>query len=511
MRTGMLIVALALVLAGAPARAATELGRWLPSDPVSWMNFGAAVALDGDLAAVGAPDTAVAGLNYAGVVYLYRRQADGSWLEETKLVRPAPEIHDDFGTSVAVSGDRVAVGAPDFPFSAFTGTGAVYVYRRQPDGSWLEEAELHGSTAGVDSGFGQAVVMEGNRLAAGANPATGGTAYVFEYGGGQWAETDHLQAPGGGFQWDGFGSALALQGDTLLVGARNLPVDAAIGAGKAFVFVAGALGWVLDAELVAPAPGDGDRFGAAVAMDAGTALVGAPDDKVDGILDAGAAYVYANGPAGWIYQDRLLAPVAAYGENFGAAVGIQGTVAAVGAPGAGLAGPASGAVYVFRFDQGWFGEAPFVPADGGAQALFGRTLAMQGDLALVGAWDDLVPGLVGVGSASLFRLDPAFTLIVNPVPPIAGESADLELRQGSPQALAWVLYSTSGTGPTYVPALGVTVDLSDPRIAAGPLVTDAGGTGSATVGIPAAASGVRVWIEAAQSGRVSNLVTARIQ
>lgn len=506
----VLLVAAGLLLS-VSASAATDLDRWLPSDPVSWMNFGADVAMDGDLAAVGAPHTAIDGLNYAGAVYLYRRQADGSWIEEAKLVRPIPEIHDNFGSSVAVSGDRVAVGAPDLPYSSFTGPGAVYVYRHLPDGSWIEEAELHGSNATVDSAFGREVVLDGGRLVVGANLASGGAAFAFEYSAGQWLEKERLQAPAGGFQWDGFGVALALQGDTLVVGASRLSTDLIPDAGKAFVYHLGAQGWSLDAELTAPAPGDGDRFGAAVAVDGMTLLVGAPDDKVDGTWEAGTVYVYKHTPGGWAYQDRLLAPVPVFGENFGSAVGVQGSVAAVGAPGSNLAGTASGAVYVFRFDEGWFGEAPFVPVGGKAQGLFGRSLAMQADLALFGAWDDVIPGLYGVGSVSLFRLDPVFTLSLDPLPPVAGSTADLQLRQGDPDTHAWVLYSTSGTGPTLIPALGVTVDLGNPKIAAGPVKTDATGSASAAANIPASAGGAKVWLQAVQPGRVSNLISTAVR
>ena len=107
-----LALAAALV---APAAAQTQIQKLLPGDPANWMNFGNAAALDGDVAVVGASTKSIGGLNYAGGVYVFRRQPGGAWLEEASLERPQPEIHDNFGTSVAVQGDLLVAGAPDFP------------------------------------------------------------------------------------------------------------------------------------------------------------------------------------------------------------------------------------------------------------------------------------------------------------------------------------------------------------------------------------------------------------
>lgn len=491
-----MILAAALV---APAAAQTQIQKLLPGDPANWMNFGNAVALDGDVAVVGASTKSIGGLNYAGGVYVFRRQAGGAWLEEASLERPQPEIHDNFGTSVAVQGDLLVAGAPDFPYSSFTGIGAAYVYRRI-GGVWQQEAELHGSTAHVDAGFGTAVALDGDRIMVRANLNSGGCVYVFERQGPAWVETAKFQAPAGGFQYDGFGAALALQGELVLVGASRLTVNGHFNAGKSFLYrhVAGV--WSLEAELTAPVPDDDEYFGRAVALDGELAVVGLPPDH--------SACLFRHQAGAWPFEIRFKNQP--QGGDFGAAVAVAGDLVLITAPGSDLFGAGAGAVHPFRYAGGsWQTDPPFAADDAAAGDGFGRSLALDGSRLLAGSWHD-EPAYLGLGSAYLMDATPGLVLALNPTPPESGQDLDLEVRYGTPQAATWVAFSVRGAGATYVARLDVVLGLRNPSPLVGPAPTNAQGAASWTIAVPLAAAGRAAWFQAVQYRNASNLVAVTV-
>ena len=153
-------------------------------------------------------------------------------------------------------------------------------------------------------------------------------------------------ADGAAVDW--FGYAVAVYGDTALVGAPRHEVSGVATAGAAYVFVRSAGAWIAEAKLTATGAAAGDNFGNSVALSGDVALVGAPGRDTAGAADVGAAYVFVRSAGSWIMQAMLGADDAAAGDDFGLSVALSGDTALVGAPYHPTSGAVdSGAAYVF--------------------------------------------------------------------------------------------------------------------------------------------------------------------
>lgn len=154
------------------------------SDAASSDWFGFAVAIDGTRLVISSPvanDQGVA----SGKVYVFERQADGSWDEVALLLASDGETNDNFGWSVDLDGDRIVVGAHDSDGPAGESTGTLYVFDRQPDGTWLEVATCTATDAAQGDQLGVAVAFSGDTVVGGApkdddGGVSSGAAYVFE-------------------------------------------------------------------------------------------------------------------------------------------------------------------------------------------------------------------------------------------------------------------------------------------------------------------------------------------
>jgi hypothetical protein len=238
--------------------------------------FGSGLALEGTTLVVGAH-----GDNKA---YIYE-YAEGDWVSVGTLAPPAPSsptLSDLFGWAVAISGNRISVGAP----GRYAGQGAVFVFERSA-GGWAQatRTEITGSQTVADDNFGYSVALEGDRLVVGApsrDLGNNGAVYVFTRDTSQfgWGQPAKLQGSPS-TAYDSFGYSVALRGSYILVGSPG--VSGGAGAAAAFSF--------LDSWGAAQPLGreGGWGFGTSVALGAGFAVVGAPL-TFDYI---GAAYVYS--------------------------------------------------------------------------------------------------------------------------------------------------------------------------------------------------------------------------
>ncbi len=183
-----------------------------------------------------------------------------------------------------------------------------------------------------------------------------------------------------------FGEAVALSGDTALVGAPLHDVGTNVKQGAVYVFVRSAGIWIQQAVLTVSSGSAGDRFGWAVALDGDTALVGAPGREVDGNADEGVAYVFTRSGTNWRRAAVLTAQDGAAADAFGTSVALSGDAAIVGSHGHDVGAVADqGAAYVYvRTFEGWLPEAELTAADGIAGDGFGYSVALSGDTALVG-------------------------------------------------------------------------------------------------------------------------------
>ena len=309
---------------------------------------------------------------------------------------PFPRI--GFGSAVAVGEREIFLGRPGELTAAFeapTEPSAVHVYVADERGGWAEATRIAPADGVVGDGFGLAISVDGDVLVVGApgRHDGAGAAYVFERRGAHWGQEATL-VPAGGAPGDAMGATVAVAGDVILVGAPGRRD----GRGAVFVFerIAAAGRWVSRAPLTASDLHAGDRFGASIALADGRALIGAPGPAISPgppfvpgpAPRAGSGRVFTRSAQGaWVEEARL-----AVGDSaaaFGSAVALSAEdTAFVGAPGA--AG-STGRVHVFvRHDGTWAERATVVPPSPMPRAMYGYALARAGDDLLVGA-----PGGVG--------------------------------------------------------------------------------------------------------------------
>lgn len=371
------------------------------SNPGASDQFGVAVALAGNTLAVGAPgeDSAATGVNGnqddnsaidSGATYVFVRDPAGTWTQQAYIKASNTDSNDGFGSSLALFGDTLAVGAPR-ESSAATGvngdahnndayfSGAVYLFVRDVAGNWSQQAYVKASNTqpgdprtGTGDNFGSAIALSGATLAVGAwaedSAATGidgsqdnndaedsGAVYLFERdGAGNWAQQAYIKASNTGVR-DRFGHAVALSTNILVASA---PWESSNASGV-----------------------DGDQL----------------NDDAD---FAGAAYVFTRDAAGaWRQESYLKASNVDTADEFGWSAGLSGNTIAIGAPGerssaTGIGGDqsdnsssASGAVYIFtRNEAGTWSQQAYIKASNtGERDEFGRALAVYGDALVVGA------------------------------------------------------------------------------------------------------------------------------
>lgn len=340
-------------------------------------------------------------------------------------------VSDAFGSAVALSGDTMVIGAPaeDSSSPGVNGmqnsesalqSGAAYVFVRSGS-TWTQQAYLKASNTGAYDSFGWSVAISGDTIVVGAHQedsatttvngsgadnsaSNSGAAYVFKRSGTVWTQQAYLKASNAQAS-DLFGSAVAVSGDTAVVGANREGSNAtgvngdgsnngSFNSGAAYVFHRNGTSWTQQAYLKASDTSASAEFGSAVAIDAERVVVGAP--LADGYR--GVLYVFSRSLDSWSQQARLTASNAAPDSRFGCAVTVSGDSIAAGARGesSGLAtnpadtgAPQAGAAYVFKLDGLLWSEQAYLKASNpGAGDFFGKSLSLDGDTLVVGAFGE---------------------------------------------------------------------------------------------------------------------------
>jgi len=390
----------------------SQLAKLTSFDSAAGEYFGIAVALAGDYAVVGA--TGATTSNDAGSAYIFGRAGQtlcGAWHQVATLVADDAAAADNFGISVAISGDYAVVGAWG---DLFLDSGSAYVFGRDADGTWTQHAKLVAADAAVGDSFGYAVAISGGYAVVGAYKdgcALGsdcGSAYVFGHDSdSSWTQIAKLVADDAG-AGDRFGLDVAIDGPLAVVGAyRDDDCGGAVvvwgECGSAYVFGHDSDGsWTQHAKLVADDAAAADYFGYAVAIDDTFAVVGSYGDDDDG-FQSGSATVFGRNTNGtWSQVAKLVASDAAASDHFGRAVGISGKRIVVGAPYDDDGGDGAGSASVFDLGgNGWTQVAKLVAADASQSDNFGYAVATSGNVVAVGAyWDD--DDGTGSGSAYMF-------------------------------------------------------------------------------------------------------------
>lgn len=270
--------------------------------------------------------------------------------------------------------------------------------------NWTEIQKLLASDGAAVDGFGWSVSLFGNTALIGAaydsdNGLGAGSAYVFIYNGTTWAQQAKLLPPDGA-QGYYFGYSVSLSGDTALIGE---PYDAQNGcnSGSAYIFIRTGTIWVQQEKILPSDGAAGDNFGFSVSLDGDTALIGALSDNDNGDL-SGSAYIFSRSGVSWTQQQKLIASDGASFDRFGCSVSLDLDTALVGAYWGDGNEVDSGASYVFiHTDTTWMQQAKLLASDGAADDLFGYSVSLDGDTALIGTYADDDNG-PSSGSAYMF-------------------------------------------------------------------------------------------------------------
>jgi hypothetical protein len=382
----------------------SEQARLSASDGGSGDLFGSSVALFGDTTIVGATFDPTGGQAHQGSAYVFMRTGV-SWAQQSKLTRTT--VGGSFGSSVAFSGDRVVVGAPRDDIRANQDQGSVYVFVRSGT-TWARESKLTAGDGAANDGFGRSVALFNDTAIVGA-PDDGvgantrqGSAYVFVRDGTTWLQQAQLIASDGE-AFANFGFSVAVAGDTAIVGAHHYIVGANDNQGAAYVFVRSTAAWSQQAKFVVSDASSEDGFGYAVALAGDTAVVGAPKSSVGANAHQGSAYVFVRNGTTWSEQARLSTSDGGVWDHFGSSVALSGDTAVIAAPGDDVHGnPDQGSAYVFvRSGTTWSKQAQLTAGDGAANDRLG-SVALFGDTAIIGVPDDDVGTNRDQGAAYVF-------------------------------------------------------------------------------------------------------------
>jgi large repetitive protein len=345
------------------------------SDGTSSANFGYSVAVSGNMVVVGVPN--------ANAAYVFTEPGTGwaNMTETAKLTASDGAAQNEFGYSVAINGNSVVVSAPNAKGSITGRPGAVYLFTEPASGwaSMTQTAKLTPSDGATGPWFGQAVAISGNTVVVGAtgtaangysNTGTG-AAYVFTEPASGWAnmsQTATLTASDG-VASDNFGCSVAIDGGTLVVGAQEAKIGANSGQGAAYVFTVPGGGWTSSTETAKLTASDGvanNLFGASVSISGNAVAVGAWGAN----NSQGAAYLFAEPSNGWASMTqtaRLAASDGAASDNFGFSVSLSGNIVVIAAPDAKIAGNSKqGAAYLFTETGSVWAQTTKLTASDGA-------------------------------------------------------------------------------------------------------------------------------------------------
>ncbi len=398
--------------------------------------FGNQLSLSGNTLAIGAPSSEE---TETGAVYIFDRDNNGDWGQPVKLTASNAGPNDKYGTSVALSGDTLVVGA-FLEDSIATGVGgdkftdddvghgnigAAYVYKRSPGTSeWYEQAYLKPFATTPQSNrniqFGSNVAIDGDLIAISAvfdkSAATGingdledrsihlaGAVFVFTRNNGIWSQDAYIKASNTD-PIDQFGSSLAVSGNTIAASSRfedsaspgingDQSNNASRTSGAVYVFNRSGTTWTQEAYIKASNPGDFDQFGSSLALDGDTLAVGAqfegsyasgvatnaPNVQEDNSINSsGAVYVYIRTGNTWSQQAYLKSATTQVNGNFGNSVALSGDMLAVGASGE-LA--RAGQVHFFtRNSTDWMQQEPNRSSIIGANNFFGSKIDLDNGL-----------------------------------------------------------------------------------------------------------------------------------
>lgn len=354
----------------------TEQQSITASDGAAFDYFGSAVAVSENTAVVGVPNKLEAGSVNQGAVYVFVRSNTG-WTQQQKL-KSSPSLNNaEFGYSVDISGDTIVVGAWKETVGSTGSQGAVYVFVRNGN-TWIQQARLLATDGTFSDQFGSAVAIDGNSVAVGAPlddvgaNANQGSVYVFTRSGATWTQQTRFSSSNGAAN-DNFGNAVDISGESVAVGAFRRNTFR----GAAYVFTRIGSTWTQQQDLTAMDGASSDEFGFAIAIDGNTLAVGAHRDDTDQFQDHGSVYVFTRNGTSWTQQTKITRDETFQFAQFGYALALDNNSLLIG-QGGGL-----NAAWVYISDGNtWILDNQYI---GSASSDFGEAVAINGPTVVIGA------------------------------------------------------------------------------------------------------------------------------
>jgi hypothetical protein len=284
--------------------------------------FGGSVSINGDYAVVGAASDVIGTNSAQGSAYIFTKSGN-TWTQQAKLIADDGAADDRFGTSVAISGDYVIVGANVDDIGANIDQGSAYIFLRSGV-SWTQQAKILATGGASGDRFGVSVALAGDYAIVGAyvddvgGNANQGSAYVFVRSGVTWTQQANLVAADGSSE-DNFGLSVSISGQY------------AIDQGSAYIFIRSGNAWSQQAKILASDGEANDFFGIAVSIDGDYVVVGAYGDDYPPSTDRGSAYIYIRAGSTWTQQAKLTALSGSLDDYYGSSVSIFGETIFIGA------------------------------------------------------------------------------------------------------------------------------------------------------------------------------------
>ncbi len=288
-------------------------------------DFGASVAISGDYAIIGAPGDDDSDYD-AGAVYIAQRSGS-TWILTSKLLPNDGDRNDDFGSAVSISGDYAIVGA-HFDDDTANASGSAYIFQRSGS-AWIQQAKLTADDAVETDFFGLAVSISGEYAIIGKSYDNdlgehAGAAYIFKRSGSSWTQQAKLTAEDGE-EKDYFGSSVAVSGNYAIIGAK---FDR-----SAYIFHRLGTSWTQQSKLKVKDLSGNSYFGHSVSISGNHAIVGAHQDDYYSKDQAGSAYLFQRSGDSWVQQEKLRSDDPEEDDHFGYSVSISGGHAVIGMPG----------------------------------------------------------------------------------------------------------------------------------------------------------------------------------
>ncbi len=401
----------------------TQIYKGVASDRGSNDEFGSNVAIHGDYAIVGSTledhsETGKDSLDNAGAVYIYKKNSIGKWSQVQKIVASDRVENDYFGRSLAIYGDYIVVGAINNSYdesgkNRVSEAGSAYIFKNT-NGTWLQVQKIVASDRNPVDAFGISVSINEDYLIVGSasedHDAAGknylinaGSAYIFKNNSGTWTQIQKIVASDRSDE-DRFGFSVSIYKDFIIVGAFNEDEDLTgsntiLGAGSAYIFKNNSGTWTQTQKLIASDRGANDIFGVEVKIAEEYAIIGAPSEDhntlgLDSLNNAGSAYIFKkNNNGNWFQIQKIVAPDRESFGLFGYSISISDDYAVIGASRSrkGNLGDnniySAGSAYLFKNNLSvWSEYQKIIASDREINDCFGSSVAISGKYAIVGAY-----------------------------------------------------------------------------------------------------------------------------